>query len=233
MITLDVGNSSVGVGRLRDGELVVWRGQDLADVARRLVALADDGEVVGIDVAPARWKALGAAIEQAGGEAPRRLQGVPLQLADERLAGSAGADRMAAALAVTGPAVVVDAGTAVTLELVAAGGIYLGGFIAPGPRAALAGLAASTAVLPALEGGRVPIVPGVETTGALSAGAWGLAVGGVDRLVEQALAQPGLGDATVWATGGWGARWAADSRRDDVRVDEVLVHRGIRRWAAG
>ena len=166
--------------------------------------------------------------------APRRLEGPPLVLADPRLAHTAGSDRLANALAVDGPAVVVDAGTAVTLDLVAADGTYLGGFIAPGPRAALAGLAQATAALPGLLGEPVPIEPGVETLGALSAGGWGLGVGGVDRLVRAARAHPAVGaSAVVWATGGWGAAWAEASDHEAIRRDPLLVHRGIRRWAAG
>ena len=78
-----------------------------------------------------------------------------------------------------------------------------------------------------------PLHVGGETLSALSAGLWGQAVGGVDRLVE--LAREALAparDVRLVATGGWGASWAADSAHAGIECDAQLVHRGITRWAS-
>jgi type III pantothenate kinase len=223
LLTVDVGNSSVAVAKW-DGESAVLRSFARPEQA---AALLDGGAVV-LSVNAERLEAFRRAV---GERELIVLDGVPLPLADPSLAETAGKDRLAAALALgPGPAIAVDAGTAVTIELVDGEGVYHGGFIAPGPAAALAGLHAAAPALPLLPGDPVPIIPGRETLAALSAGAWGLAVGGVDRLVSEARRQLGE-DAPVVATGGWGRAWAAATAHDGVRDDPLLVHRGIRAWA--
>ncbi|HZM00465.1 MAG TPA: type III pantothenate kinase, partial [Planctomycetota bacterium] len=221
--TVDVGNSSIGVGWWQDGQLAVERLRDPRQAASRLRGLA-----AVISVSPLRLEALIGAL--APGQAGRTqvLTRPPEDLGAGELLASAGADRIAAALAVRpGPAVVVDAGTAVTVDIIDARGRYLGGFIAPGPAASALGVASHAAQLPRLPGGRVPLVHGAGTSQALAAGLWGMAVGGVDRLVEAALAAlPRSPAPRLVCTGGWGADWAADTRHGDVRVDPDLVHRG-------
>jgi type III pantothenate kinase len=223
LLTVDVGNSSVGVASW-DGESAVLRSFARPEDAAALV----DGEALVLSVNAERLEAFRRAV---GGVELTVLEGVPLPLADPRLAETAGRDRLAVAMALLpGSAIAVDAGTAVTLELVDGDGVYHGGFIAPGPAAGLAGLHAAAPALPLLPGGPVPIAPGGETLAALSAGAWGLAVGGVDRLVTEARRALG-GNVPVIATGGWGRDWAAASALEGVRVDPLLVHRGILAWA--
>lgn len=225
--TVDVGNSSVGICDWSGAQPALRRVADPADAARGLA-----GDVAVISVAPRRLELLLAALDARVRVA--RLVQPPAALGAGPLLRSAGADRIAVALALQpGPAVAVDAGTAVTVEVVEAAGRWLGGFIAPGPRAALQGLVAATAQLPPLEVEAVPLRPGGETEPALRAGTWGLVVGGVDRLVEAALESLGRSDAGVTATGGWGEAWARASRIPGVRHDPLLVHRGIRRWAQG
>jgi hypothetical protein len=59
-----------------------------------------------------------------------------------------------------------------------------------------------------------------------------MAVGGVDRLVDAALAAlPAAPAPRLVCTGGWGSGWAADSRHRGVTIDPALVHRGIALWA--
>jgi len=223
--TVDVGNSSVGVAEWSAGQPLLRRTAEPEQAAALL-----HGDVAVVSVAPARLARLLAAAPAAA--RVRVLAEPPADLGESGLLRSAGSDRIAVALALRpGPAVAVDAGTAVTVELVDAQGRYRGGFIAPGPRAALAGLVAATAQLPALEVGPVPLAPGTGTRAALLAGTWGLALGGVDRLVEEALAALGAGASVrVVATGGWGEAWQRASRRSGVEYDPALVHRGIARW---
>ena len=188
------------------------------------------GEVAIISVAPARLQSLLAALPR--GAKARVLERAPTDLGEPQLLSSAGADRLAVALALRpGPAVAVDAGTAVTVEVVDAAGRYVGGFIAPGPASAAAGLSLAAPRLPRAGGTPAPLKPGAGTDAALSAGVWGLAVGGVDRLVEAALEALGGGSIRVVATGGWGESWSRDTRLRGVELDPVLVHRGIERWA--
>jgi type III pantothenate kinase len=94
-----------------------------------------------------------------------------------------GRDRLAAAVAAVTlksadrPAVVVDAGSAVTVDLVAASGEFLGGAILPGWRAMSQALSAVTDALPAVS--ELPLDPpppalGTSTERALASGLyWG------------------------------------------------------------
>jgi len=222
--TVDVGNSSVGVASWRGESATLRRFSSPEQAAASLT-----GPAWVISVQAERLACLAAA---APPEAQLTLlEGAPLPLADPRLEHSAGADRVAAALALLpGPGIALDAGTAVTLDLISADGVYQGGFIAPGPAAALAGLASKAPALPLLPGDPCAIAPGGETVAALSAGAWGLVVGGLDRLVLAAREHLGH-DAPVRATGGWAEAWVSASALDGLLLDPLLVHRGIRRWA--
>ncbi len=225
--TVDVGNSSVGVG--------CWDG-DRLQVIRRAgpgeAAAAIRGEAVAVSVSPSRLAALVAALPPDVAATLRVLRAPPPELGVPELLDSAGADRIANALALApGPGIAVDAGTAVTVDAVDRRGRFLGGCIAPGPAAAAAGLAGATAQLPRLPGEPVTLALGTETRAAIAAGVWGLAVGGVDRLVDVALAALGEDPVRIVATGSWGAAWAAASRHRGVQVDDDLVHRGIARWA--
>ena len=110
----------------------------------------------------------------------------PHRVGIDRLAGAA-----AAALAKDPgrPAIVVDCGTATTVNLVAATGAFLGGAILPGPALMARALAEGTSRLPevtALDHAPPPPLPGRSTQEAIAAGiGWGIR-GAVARLVAEA-----------------------------------------------
>jgi type III pantothenate kinase len=104
----------------------------------------------------------------------------------------AGIDRLLDAVAVNTrrrpdvPAVIVDAGSAVTVDLVDETGAFRGGAIMPGLRLMAEALHHYTAKLPLIELPRTtPSVPGVSTTAAMEVGIYWAFVGGVRSLVEQ------------------------------------------------
>lgn len=124
-----------------------------------------------------------------------------------------GIDRLAAAAAAglvkraARPAIIVDCGTAATVDIVAADGAFLGGAILPGPALMTRALAEGTSRLPevaALERGAVPAMPGRSTQEAIAAGiGWGMR-GAIARLVEEARRSLGPeGDPEIILTGGW------------------------------
>ncbi|MGZ3585801.1 MAG: type III pantothenate kinase [Candidatus Limnocylindrales bacterium] len=86
----------------------------------------------------------------------------------------AGADRIVNAFAAGRlygcPAIVLDFGTATTLDVVAADGAYLGGAIAPGLELGLEALAERTAKLPRIELRRPEHAIGRDTVSAMQAG---------------------------------------------------------------
>jgi type III pantothenate kinase len=152
---------------------------------------------------------------------------VPLEI-DVDEPGSVGADRLAAALAAHrrfGAAVVVDFGTAITVNAVTVGGEFLGGAIMPGPALSLEALAAGTAGVRV--GGPVEpaVPPGRSTRAAVHAGLSSGLAGAVDRLVELSLDSLGE-DAELVATGG-GAELLVPLCRSRFTVLPDLVLEGL------
>ena len=100
-----------------------------------------------------------------------------------------GPDRLCAAAAVAAEgvnnAVIIDAGTAVTVDLLI-GGSFAGGAIAPGLDMMLRSLSESTSALPLIriEPGSEPAPPGRDTVSAIRAGVLGAYRGGTEKLVN-------------------------------------------------
>lgn len=130
---------------------------------------------------------------------PRRLQSIasaggvvngyrdPVTLGADRWANLLGARALLGAH----DAVVVDAGTAVTVDALRADGHHLGGAILSGLQAARDGLAAAAPALPAAGGD--PGLPADSTAGALAGGSLLGLAGAIERVAQavgHSLAQP-------------------------------------------
>jgi type III pantothenate kinase len=104
----------------------------------------------------------------------------------------AGIDRLLDAVAANSrrragtPAVVIDAGSAVTVDCLDAEGAFRGGAILPGLRLMAAALHEHTALLPEIAPPReVPVSPGESTIAAMNAGIFWAVAGGIRALLEQ------------------------------------------------
>ena len=150
-------------------------------------------------------RALGGPLPAVGTDLP-----VPLENRTAR-PGETGLDRLCAALAAharaRGPAVALGVGTAITADAVGRTGAFLGGSIAPGLRAAAAGLREAAPALPPpdlAEDDPVPS-PGRTTAEALRAGFLLGFAGLADRLAGEAAAAArgrGRGRVPVFLHGG-------------------------------
>jgi type III pantothenate kinase len=147
-----------------------------------------------------------------------------------------GADRIYAALGALrvagGSCVVVDAGTALTVDALEVSGStarFRGGAIAPGPDLAAIALGSGTARLPRVEPRPGASAPGATTEDALRAGIGIGFRGAAGLLVEQVAAGAGLGGVPVVLTGG--AREfllvPAPFTQRPVHVEPELVHLGL------
>jgi type III pantothenate kinase len=126
----------------------------------------------------------------------------PERVGIDRLCGAAAAAHVKAA---DRPAIVVDCGTAATVDMVAANGAFLGGAILPGPALMARALADGTSKLPevaALGTSAPPPMPGRSTHEAIAAGIGFGIQGAVARLVAEAQ-RSFEGRAEVILTGGW------------------------------
>ena len=156
------------------------------------------------------------------------------QKIDVRFPHRVGTDRLAASVAVNelrspkSAAIVVDAGTAVTVDVVTSDGVFRGGAILPGIETAALALADATDALPLLEHSDLSSTPapiGKSTEEAIRSGViWGC-VGAVRELIAQISDQlPAVPE--IYCTGGDGLHLARLIGRE-LNFDPNLVLRGI------
>ncbi|HEY5290498.1 MAG TPA: type III pantothenate kinase [Caulobacteraceae bacterium] len=141
----------------------------------------------------------------------------------------AGADRLVNAIgahiAYDGALLVVDSGTATTLDLVAADGAFEGGVIAPGINLSIQALHAAAARLPRVAIQKPPRVIGKDTVTAMQSGIfWGY-VGLIEGLIERVKAEFGQ-PLTVIGTGGVSALFHGATQAID-HFDPDLTIRGL------
>jgi type III pantothenate kinase len=194
ILCVDAGNTVIKIARMDGGRV------------RREARVRSDGTIREIDAAlrrvlGRRGRVTGAilasvnapitarvrrAIARASGTAPivvSHRTPMPIGI-DVRRPRSLGSDRLCAAVGAIGPrrrhAIVVDVGTAVTVDAVT-DRVFRGGVIMPGPAMALAALHTFTAGLPALDPARLTGGPPAfdRTDRAMMAGAMFSAVGGI------------------------------------------------------
>ncbi|MBM4130911.1 type III pantothenate kinase [bacterium] len=135
------------------------------------------------------------------------------RLADPAATGGDRLCNVAAAVAAgLASALIVDAGTATTIDVLR-DGVFEGGVIAPGMAFALEQIGSRAARLGPVPFGPVPLVAGRETGAALAAGGFHAGVGGVEALV--AGLQRAHGTMPVVVTGGLGRHLAAAGRLHD------------------
>ena len=251
LLAVDIGNTNVTIGLFRAGVLTATRraATRARASADELEVLLDDllrlddasfADVSGISCASV-VPALTEAIEAIATRRDRPLivataGTIPLAVRTDRPQ-EAGADRLVNALAAARlygtPAVVVDFGTATTLDCVAADGAYVGGAIAPGLELGLEVLAAMTAKLPRIELRTPDRAIGRDTVTAMQSGTifgyQALAAGLLVRVRRELADAAGIAPADVKAilTGGLSAApWARALDGVDA-IDPDLTLKGL------
>lgn len=149
-----------------------------------------------------------------------------------------GIDRLVDAVAVNRlrnanwPAVIVDVGTAITVDLVAADGAFMGGAILPGIQMSARAMHEFTDLLPLLNMSELngpPSALGTSTTSAVESGLFWGAVGAIRQLTDElckAADGDRIGRPQVFLTGGAGAS-VADLLGPDARFVPNLTLAGI------
>jgi type III pantothenate kinase len=240
LLAVDIGNSETTVGRFVGRDLDgFWRltsGRHTADELRYILEAllktpaAGWGSVV-CSVVPAQTVPWTEALRAITGLKPIEVTAknakIPVQVPDPA---SVGADRIANAFAARAlygtPAIVVDLGTATTLDCVSKAGAYVGGAIAPGVVTASEELFRRAARLARVDLRRPERALGKTTEECLRIGVlWGNA-GLVDALVRRVREELG-GHPKVIATGGLANVLAPECDTVDL-VDETLTLKGMR-----
>jgi type III pantothenate kinase len=141
-----------------------------------------------------------------------------------------GVDRCLAALAAFerhgGPVVVVNAGTAITVDAVSADGVFLGGAIAPGIAAGRSALASYCDQLPEVEVREPPGALARDTDSAVRAGLVFGAAGAIRELAARAAQEAAIEPRLVIAGGD--AELVAPHLDHVIAVDPALVLHGLR-----
>jgi type III pantothenate kinase len=233
ILAIDAGNTRIKWGLWEDrgfiaqGSLLTARADELADA---LHMLARPARVVGCSVAGTKVRSR---IEQAlaaWGVRPewivsRRTQcGVVSRYAEP---GQLGADRWAALIGArarhSGACVVVNVGTAVTIDALSAEGEFLGGLILPGPELMAEALATGTAGLPRQQG-QFELFP-TSTANAIFSGSLQAVCGAIER-IERALAAASQAQPQIVMSGGSGDLVASQLARP-ITLAPNLVLEGL------
>ncbi len=245
ILTIDVGNSTTEFG-VFDGEKLMlhWRAvtrNRMGDELSMMVSgycsshgldLGSSGDCVMCSVVPPLTSGFVEMAVGLFGREPlvvdssvdaglRILYRDPLSVGGDRIATAAGAIQR-----IGQPVVVVDMGTATTVDVVSESGEYLGGAIAPGVGTGAEELFRKAAKLPRVELREPPSAIGKSTEESLQAGIIYGAAGQIDGILTRVLSELSFKSPVV-ATGGYASLIAPHCTRVDS-VEDGLVLEGLR-----
>lgn len=145
--------------------------------------------------------------------------------------GRLGADRAINCISATQkygtPFVILDFGTATTIDAVGPDGVYMGGTIGPGLQVSLDALVSRTAMLPRVELQMPQTVLGRNTEEQIQAGVVAGYVGNMEYLIRQVMEEMDCEGIKVIATGGLSRMIAQQTDRINI-VDPMLTMDGLR-----
>ena len=230
-LLLDVGNTAIK-WRLTHADCLLTPGGAVTDVEALLRVVENQP-----------WSAVGISsvtserAHQAVVEALGFRQAAPLRVAVSEsssmglrnsyaVPGEIGVDRWLAMLAAhclhEGPVCVIDAGTAITLDLLTADGAHLGGYILPGAHLMSRALTNATGRINAALEDPPTLAPGNSTGQCVSAGAWRSALGAVQSVLTD------FPDHRPLLTGGGADALIKLGLTGETNPD--LVFEGLRLW---
>ena len=199
LLALNAGNSRLAIGVFEAGELThvtrlshERRGEwaEALRTAWKHIESRDNATVVGASVNPGVLESLEQVVNETTGQKIQwigRQIDLPIEVLTDQ-PGETGVDRIlniAAAYEQMGKAcAVVDAGTAITIDLCNDAGEFLGGAIAPGASMMLSALHEKTAKLPLVELEAPTGLYGRDTTGAICHGVFHGIRGMVKEVIE-------------------------------------------------
>ena len=248
LLVIDVGNTNMEFGLYRGAELIgsfrlmtdanrtsdelgLWLCQYFQRFGLELGQVED--VVIG-SVVPQVMHTLSTAVRKYVGKRPLVLDdgldpGLPYVAcdSDERLGPDRAAADIAAIAKYGAPVIVLDFGTATTLDAVSREGVYLGGCITAGVRVSIDGLFQKTALLPRVELVKPDTVLGLTAVGQIQAGAVLGYIGAIEYLIRKAREEMGDPEVKVVATGGLSRMVAENTDLIDV-IDPQLVLDGLR-----
>lgn len=245
LLVLDVGNTNIVMGIYSGKELVKhWRltsrKRTADEVGFTLLGLLGGSGVKKEEIDAAVYASVVPSLDEIFLEAVRDYLGIDcLKVTSDVNLGieikmenpsEVGADRLLNAVAAKekygAPLIIVDLGTAITLDVVSAEGAYLGGAIAPGMEVGMELLFSRTAKLPQISLVAPERYIGRSTTEAIQSGIIYGFVGMIDALAGGIFTELG-GACRVIATGGH-AKILSDHSKVVTDIDHWLTLDGLR-----
>jgi type III pantothenate kinase len=210
LLTIDCGNSTI---RCRRSDGAVWSTTTAQPEWHGLLPFVGQQatRAIAVSVVPSALHAVCKVLSLREPALDVEVVGVQLQCPlrlHYRTVATLGADRWLGAYAAYrrfGAAITIDCGTATTVNVVAADGVFHGGAIAPGLAAFVAGMASTAPALPAANLDADPVMPGTTTQECVDAGVLLGWVGLVERLIQDA--SRCAPNAQLVATGGNATRF--------------------------
>ena len=221
LLAIDIGNTNIVIGGIRDGEIsfeariatdyIKTSDQYGAEIKSMLglfdVKPCDVTDCIISSVVPPVFNSVRTGIMKVTGKAPMVVgpglkTGLNIQMDTPSQVGS---DRIVIAVAALSeyapPLTLLDLGTATTIEVVGKGSTYLGGCIIPGVRISLDALTSRTAQLPGIRLDRPGKIIGKNTVDCMKGGIIMGQAASMDGLIERICEELGY-PAQVVATGG-------------------------------
>ncbi len=220
LLVLDVGNTNTVMGIYKGEKLLQhWRltskRQTVDEVGFMIQGLLESYSINRNDIKAAMYASVVPSLDEMFMQGVREYIKVPVKKVTTNLdtgltikinnPSGLGADRLLNAVAgiskYGAPLVIVDLGTAITLDVIASDGSYIGGTISPGMELGMESLFSRTAKLPQIALEAPGHYIGVDTTEAIQSGIVYGTAGMVDTLLRGVFRELG-GECRVVATGG-------------------------------
>ncbi|MEG1501844.1 MAG: type III pantothenate kinase [Synergistaceae bacterium] len=222
LLVLDVGNTNTVMGIYSKGELIKhWRltshKQTADEVGFMINGFLNSSNIQKNDIKAAIYASVVPSLDEMFLVGVREYIGIEcIRINQQSLnlgfdikiksPATLGADRLLNAIAGIHkygyPLIIVDLGTAITLDVISPDGSYQGGVIAPGMELGLDSLFSKTAKLPQISLDSCPRYIGTDTTEAIQAGIVLGSVGMIDSLLRGVFKELGVEKCPVIATGG-------------------------------
>ncbi|MCD6501674.1 type III pantothenate kinase [bacterium] len=239
-LSIDIGNRRAKLAIVSIEDEIVHRlhfpTSEVSKHSEEIEKIASDPRVSGIVIGSSVPKATDAMLDILSGHSPLIVTGeTPCELTIDYIPlSSLGADRIAAAVgafhfygkALKQAIMIVDAGTAVTADLVDESGIFRGGAILPGDVLAFQSLANGTARLGKIEYRPVAIAAGTNTEECILVGVQASVIGAIELLYKRY--GDLRGERPFMLLTGASSAWIAPELSVPHMVDPDIVLMGLR-----
>lgn len=245
LLAIDIGNSNVVIGGIQGGKIAfeariatdhIKTSDQYAVEIKNVLSLFDADprdmdDCIISSVVPPVFNSVSTGIMKLTGREPMVVgpgikTGLNIQMDDPA---SVGSDRIviavAALLEYAPPLLLVDLGTATTIEVVDQGNTYLGGAIMPGVRVSAEALSSRAAQLPGIQLDRPKRLIGKNTVECMRSGIMYGAAAMLDGMIERMEEELGK-STTVVATGGM-AQFVAPLCKREMKVEKDLLLKGL------